>query len=79
MRNMIKALLIALLEPTAKLQEAEQQMDFTQRLALLEELKSLPWPAVWDRYCVQNGVPTGIDWLTEVRLHEKEARSRAFA
>ena len=79
MRNMIKALLIALLEPAAKLQEVEQQMDFTQRLALLEELKSLPWPAVWDRYCVQNGVPTGIDWLAEVRLHEKEARSRVFA
>jgi L-rhamnose isomerase len=54
-------------------------MDFTQRLALLEELKSLPWPAVWDRYCLQNGVPAGIDWLTQVRLHEKEARSRVFA
>jgi len=76
---MIKALLIALLEPTGNLQEVELGMDFTQRLALLEELKSLPWPAVWDRYCVQNNVPAGIDWLTQVRLHEKEARSRVFA
>jgi L-rhamnose isomerase len=76
---MIKALLIALLEPTAKLQEIELGMDFTQRLALLEELKSLPWPAVWDYYCVQKNVPAGIDWLTAIRLHEKQARSRVFA
>ena len=78
-RNMIKALLFALLEPTARLRELEGQMDFTQRLALFEELKSLPWPAIWDYYCLQKGVPTGMNWLAEVRLHEKETRSRVFA
>ena len=56
-RNMMKALLIALLEPTARLREIELAQDFTQRLALLEELKSLPWSAVWDYYCAQKGVP----------------------
>jgi L-rhamnose isomerase len=79
MRNMSKALLIALLEPMAKLQVAERKMDFTQRLALLEELKSLPWPAVWDYYCIQKNVPTGIDWLAEVRLHESQVSSRVSA
>jgi L-rhamnose isomerase len=79
MRNMIKALLIALLEPRQKLQDAENQMDFTQRLALLEELKSLPWQAVWDYYCGRKNVPVGIDWLAEVRLHEKQVSSRASA
>jgi L-rhamnose isomerase len=72
-RNMIKALLIALLEPTGKLSAMELQMDFTQRLALLEELKSLPWPAVWDYYCVQKGVPAGLNWLAEVRKCERKA------
>jgi len=75
-RNMIKALLIALLEPMAQLRESEGQMDFTQRLALLEELKSLPWPAVWDYYCLQKNVPIGIDWLKDVRRYEKDMLSR---
>ncbi|HUB83908.1 MAG TPA: L-rhamnose isomerase [Bryobacteraceae bacterium] len=73
MRNMIKALLVALLEPTARLREVEFGMDFTQRLALLEELKSLPWPSVWEYYCAQKDVPAGIDWLAEVRRHETAA------
>jgi L-rhamnose isomerase len=78
-RNMIKALLIALLEPTAQLQKLELEMDFTQRLALLEEQKSLPWQAVWDFYCTQKGVPTGIDWLTQVRAYEKDVLTRRTA
>jgi len=45
-RNMIKALLIALLEPTQTLKSAELGMDFTRQLAMFEELKSLPWGAV---------------------------------
>jgi L-rhamnose isomerase len=75
-RNMIKALLIALLEPTGRLRELELAMDFTQRLALIEELKSLPWPAVWDYYCIQKNVPAGIDWLIETRRYEKEVLSQ---
>jgi len=75
-RNMIKALLIALLEPTARLREIELAQDFTQRLALLEELKSLPWSAVWDYYCAQKGVPVGIDWFGEIRQYEKNVLSQ---
>jgi len=47
MRSLLKALLIALLEPAASLRAAEGRMDFTRRLALFEEAKALPWAAVW--------------------------------
>ena len=75
-RNMIKALLIALLEPTDTLKDAELKMDFTQRLALFEEQKSLPWAAVWDTYCAEKGVPVGMAWFDEVRRYEKDVLSR---
>jgi L-rhamnose isomerase len=70
-RNMLKALLIALLEPTGALNAAERNMDFTARLAMLEEQKSLPWAAVWDTYCARQGVPVGMAWFDEVRQYEK--------
>ena len=57
MRNMRKALLIALLEPVRALQEAELNFDFTKRLVLSEELKSLPWPVVWSEYCSRKNKP----------------------
>jgi L-rhamnose isomerase len=69
-RNMLKALLIAELEPTAALKAAELKMDFTERLAMLEEQKSLPWAAVWDYYCMQKGVPVGRAWFDEIRKYE---------
>ncbi len=60
MRNMRKALLIALLEPYSKLRETEYAFDFTNRLAILEELKSLPWAAVWEEYCGRKNVPVSL-------------------
>ncbi|MBN1556456.1 MAG: L-rhamnose isomerase [Phycisphaerae bacterium] len=70
-RCMIKALLLAMVEPTAKLRACEDAGDFTGRLALLEECKTLPFGAVWDYYCLQQNVPAGQTWLDEVRAHEK--------
>ncbi len=70
-RSMIKALLIALLEPSARLRELEAEGDFTTRLALLEEAKTLPFGAVWDYYCLQQDVPVGLDWMENVRAYEK--------
>jgi len=75
-RAMLKALLTALLEPTALLREREDAGDLTARLALLEEFKSLPAGAVWDHYCVTQGVPVGPDWLAEVRDYERDHLSR---
>ena len=70
-RNMLRALLCALLEPTARLRAAEAAGDYTTRLALQEEFKSLPFGAVWDYYCESKGVPVGDAWLAEVERYEK--------
>jgi L-rhamnose isomerase len=70
-RCMIKALLLAMLEPSAKLRAAEAEGDFTTRLALIEEAKTLPFGAVWDYYCLQQEVPAGEAWLENVRSYEK--------
>jgi L-rhamnose isomerase len=71
-RNVIKALLKAMLEPTALLKEFELQQDFTARLALTEELKSYPWAAVWDYYCETQGVPVREHWLDAVKNYETQ-------
>ena len=69
-RCMIKALLTALLEPTQKLRDFENAGDFTSRLAMLEELKTLPFGAVWDYYCLKADVGVGADWLKAVKDYE---------
>jgi len=74
-RNMIRALLIALLEPPA-IKAAEAAGDFTTRLALQEEAKTLPYGAVWDYYCESKGVPAGEQWLAEVNSYEKNVLSQ---
>ncbi|MEC0181264.1 L-rhamnose isomerase [Paenibacillus peoriae] len=71
-RNTIKALLRAMLEPIEELKKAEQERDFTTRLALVEEFKSYPFGAVWDYYCAQNGVPVREEWLTEAKDYEQQ-------
>lgn len=77
-RCMIKSLLLALLEPTDRLRALEAEGDFTARLALLEEIKTLPFGAVWDYYCLQQDVPVGAAWLESVKAYEQEAlRQRA--
>jgi len=75
-RNMLKALLIALLEPTAALRKVELKMDFTERLVKLEEMKSLPWTAVWDYYCVKKNVPVGAAWFDVIRQYEAQVLSK---
>jgi L-rhamnose isomerase len=76
MRNMLKALLIALLEPTAALRKIERDMDYTQRLAVMEQLKTLPWAAVWEQYCLRKNVPSEGEWFKEVKRYEKEVLSK---
>lgn len=75
-RSLLKALLIALLEPTALLRQVEAEGDYTRRLALLEELKTMPFAAVWDYYCVRQGVPVGMQWLDHVRNYERNVLAR---
>jgi L-rhamnose isomerase len=71
-RNMIKAVLKALLEPGDTLRRLETEGDYTGRLALLEEVKTLPFGAVWDRYCEASGVPVGAAWLREIKTYEEQ-------
>lgn len=75
-RSMIKALLLALLEPIQKLRELEAAGDFTGRLAWLEEIKTLQSGAVWDYYCLQQNVPIGPAWLSEIRKYERDVLAR---
>ncbi len=77
-RALLKALLIALLEPTTALRAAEEAGDLTARLALLEEFKALPHGAIWDAYCIRSDVPVGIRWLEQVRRHDRETLDRRF-
>ena len=70
-RNARKALLKASLENTAQLKQLELDGDLTGRLALMEEDKTLPFGAVWDYYCLREGVPAGDRWLDTVRDYEK--------
>jgi L-rhamnose isomerase len=70
-RSTLRAILLALLEPAAVIRAAEESGNLTARLALQEEAKNLPFGAVWDEYCVRNGVPAGAAWLVKVAEHEK--------
>ena len=74
-RSMLKALLLAFLEPIDRLRESEAKGDFTSRLALLEEARTLPFGAVWDHYCFRSGVPAGERWLEEVKQYERNVLS----
>jgi L-rhamnose isomerase len=71
-----KALLIAMLEPTHLLRDAEASGDYGRRLALLEECKSLPFSAVWDMFCLQAGVPVGTDWVDEAGSYERDVLAK---
>ncbi|MCD6394996.1 MAG: L-rhamnose isomerase [Planctomycetes bacterium] len=70
-RCMIKAMLMALLEPFDELRQLELSGDFTSRLALGEEIKTLPFGAVWDYYCLKSGVPVQSAWIDIVKEYEK--------
>ncbi|MFV0379026.1 MAG: L-rhamnose isomerase, partial [Mangrovibacterium sp.] len=71
-----KAFLIAMLEPTKAIVEMEEKGQNFERLAMLEELKTMPFAAVWDYYCLQEGVPTGSDYIAEIQQYEKEVLSK---
>ncbi len=75
MRNSRKALLKAALTPIQKIRDAESAGDYTTRLALLEENKSLPFAPIWDYYCMKSGVPVGENWLINVKEYESKVLS----
>ena len=75
-RAALKAILFALLEPTEILIEEEKKGNLGNRLALMEEFKTLPFGAVWNKYCLDKGVPAGADWLEDVKGYEEDVLSK---
>lgn len=71
-RNVMRALLMALLEPLDQMRELEVAGDYTQRLALLEELKGMPSGAVWDYFCLQREVPVGLHFMDAIQDYERQ-------
>ena len=76
MRNARKALLNACLADYRTMQTAETEGDYTKRLAMLEERKSMPAGAVWDYYCLQHNIPVGMDWYKQVKQYEADVLSK---
>ena len=71
-----KCLMQALLEPLAQLRRYEAAGQGFERLALLEESKSLPWNAVWDMFCLRNDVPVGEEFIAGIQQYEREVTSK---
>jgi L-rhamnose isomerase len=75
-RALLKALLLALLEPSEKLRQLESENDLTARLCLLEEIKTLPFGPVWDFYCMRQNCASEGNWLNGVRHYEESVLSQ---
>ena len=75
-RNMQKALLRALLLPKAHMKSVEERLEFTARLLWTEELKDLPFAAVWAEYCARQDVPTGASLITELESYQNRVATR---
>jgi L-rhamnose isomerase len=71
-----KALLQALLEPIDQLRRYEADGRYFERLALLEEAKSLPWSAVYDYFCVKNNILPSELYISEIERYEKDVLSK---
>ena len=75
-RSWQKAMLYALCSPNAKMKELQDTNQMTELMAVQEELKIMPFGAVWNEYCRRSGVPAGMDWFKEVKAYEDEVLSK---
>lgn len=75
-RSTQKAMLQALLEPTEKLRDYEKADKRFQRMAYLEELKAMPWNAVYNYYCLQQGIPAGDAYVDKIEQYETDVTSK---
>ena len=71
-----KSVLLALLEPRDKLREYEDSGNYFARLALLEEIKTLPFGAIWDYFCLKMNVPAGESWMEDIRRYDAEVTNK---
>ena len=75
-RSTQRAMLQALLEPTEKLRKYEKNDNNFQRLAYLEELKAMPWNAVYNYYCSSRNIPVGDQYIKDIEKYEEEVTSK---
>ncbi|NDR55865.1 L-rhamnose isomerase [Aliiruegeria sabulilitoris] len=75
-RNMQKALLRALLQPVEMLQAKEAELNFSDRFILTEELKDLPYGAVWETFCERQSVPSGVTLLNTLNTYQASVADR---
>ena len=75
-RNLQKSLLFALLQPNAGLKKLQDESDFTRLMVVQEELKTLPFGEVWEKYCRVCNVPADGEWFGEIEKYEKEVLSK---
>ena len=75
-RNAQKALLWAMLQPHARLKALQDSAQFTEKLVLMEEAKTLPFGDIWEEYCCREGVPADESWFAEVQQYEKDVLSK---
>jgi len=74
-RNLLRALLLALTEPSEQLRQMEIAGDYTRRLALMEELKGMPFGLLWDYFCLRQNVPVGMAFMDKIRDYEKRVQA----
>ena len=75
MRNTRKALLMAMLYPHDRLKQFEVSGNFTARLAVQQECRTLPYAAVWDYLCLQENKLTGLECIDSIRRYEQDVLS----
>ena len=71
-----KALLYGLVDPTDRLRQLEAEGKLAQKLALMEDMKTMPFSAVWDMCCLKANVPIGASWLDEIEAYERDVLSQ---
>ncbi len=76
MRNMQKALLLALLTPYKHFAELQNDGKFTELMAMQEEIKTYPFGDVWDEFCARNQVPVKEGWFSQVQKYESDVLAK---
>ena len=76
MRNVQKALLMALVTPHQMLADLQNQGNFTELMVRQEELKTMPFGEIWDEYCRRCGVAVEGEWFETVKAYERDVLSK---
>ena len=75
-RSWKKALLSSMCTPNAMLKDLQDNAEFTKLMVLQEEMKTLPFGAVWAQFCEECGVASDLAWFEEIEKYEKDVLSK---